>query len=354
MKHSVLNRSSLLLATFLFTVASACAQAATVESSMANPLLTNLRPWCLGHFVIDRPARSEISSERYAYDGYTIETLANVSGSEFEKRASAREQELRSKLRVDPGKRNAATKLPWLEQAISPDQNSRMLIFRPHELTVTQLPFDVEGYVHAGSNMFVLKTSIGSDYVKQAISRDSVLYKDFKYRDNWSVPTERGFCFDGGLITGAPRASEDVVQSFALQPGKPALLNIVIREAVDTDSKTSLKDSLPDLRRQLAGAGFGDRVTVLREGKRRVAGIDAEEVLFSFEDGDLHLYRFYLLAPGNASNVAQPHISMEMALGAPSDSSKASPEDSSPLDRATAIQVWDKMLDSFRLRPGAL
>ncbi|MBU9469230.1 hypothetical protein KTE15_28500 [Burkholderia multivorans] len=36
---------------------------------MTNPLLSKSRPWCIGRFLFDRPAQSEITNQRYEYQG---------------------------------------------------------------------------------------------------------------------------------------------------------------------------------------------------------------------------------------------------------------------------------------------
>jgi len=320
---------------------------------MVNPFPT-VRPWCVGHFVISVPTQSEVSAQEFAYDGYKIQTVRNVSQSEFQAKVASRENELRTKRRVDPSNGNAETKSSWLQLAGSPDQNSRILAFSDVEVPNVDLSFDVEGYAHAGSNMYILRTQADTAYLPKLMPNDGPLFRDVRYRDDQTVPTEKGFCFDGGYITGEARHSEDVAQSFALLPGKPALLNIVMREALDTDGNTSLLSTLPDVRRQIEGEGAAGSIKTLREGKRKLAGMDAEEVLMSVGDGTTHLYRFYLLANGSPSNMAQPHTSIEMDLGELAPGGKLSAQDASPLDEASAIAAWDKLLNSMHLRPGAL
>ncbi|MEW6347115.1 MAG: T6SS immunity protein Tli4 family protein [Paraburkholderia sp.] len=320
---------------------------------MVNPFPT-VRPWCFGHFVIGLPTQSAVSAQEFAYDGYKIETVRNVSQSEFQTRVAARENELRTKRRVDPSDGNVPTKSALLQMAASPDQHSRILVFSDVQVPDVDLSFDVEGYAHAGSNMYILKTQADSEYLPKLVTNDGPILTGVRYREDQTIPTEKGFCFEGGYITGKTSQSEDVVQSFALLPGKPALLNIEIRDAVDTDGNTSLLSTLPDLRRQIESKGVGGQVKVLREGKRKLAGMDAEEVLMSVGDGATHLYRFYLLANGSPSNAAEPHTSVEMDLGDLSPGGKLTAQDASPLDEASAIAAWDALLNSMHLRPGAL
>ena len=53
----------------LLTGRCACSFAYAVEPGVNNPLLSELRPWCIGRLMFDRPVSSEISDERYEYRG---------------------------------------------------------------------------------------------------------------------------------------------------------------------------------------------------------------------------------------------------------------------------------------------
>ena len=66
---------------FLFLAASvyACSIAFAEELTVTNPVLSNLRPWCVGRFVFDRPAASVITNERYEFQGEKLETQYNVT-----------------------------------------------------------------------------------------------------------------------------------------------------------------------------------------------------------------------------------------------------------------------------------
>ena len=161
------------------------------------------------------------------------------------------------------------------------------------------------------------------------------------------------------MIGGQSRNSEMAKQTIVLQPGRPTALLINMRNALDVDQQSSLLKTLPDLRQKLRAQGYSHNVRILREGKRQVAGMDAEEVLFSIKEGDAQLFRFYLLAPGNPDSVAQPHTEIQLMLGDTlTDADKGrgvKPEEMSSLvDEAGAIQVWDTLLNSMRLRPGAM
>jgi Tle cognate immunity protein 4 N-terminal domain len=101
--HRRRRKGILLLAGFLLAASlSACARTASLEPVMTNnPLLADSRPWCIGRLVMDRPARSEMYYESYEYWGDKIDIARNVSPGTFQYKVETRENELRTKKRIN-------------------------------------------------------------------------------------------------------------------------------------------------------------------------------------------------------------------------------------------------------------
>lgn len=337
----------------LFMVAAhVCVIAFAGEPEMTNPLLSNPRAWCIGRFLFERPATSEISSQRYEFRGEKLQTTYGASFRSYRAMIESRERELRTSQRINPVDLNEKTGQSWLELAFSPIENSRVFIFQEGVAKEVKLPFNSEGFLYDNGVLFHTTGRFGSAGLNKAEAVYSDLYRRIKSRDNWTVPTESGFCFDGGIVTGSSLYTEELSQSFALMPGRAALLVIQMRDAVDEDRRQSLAATLPELRAQM------DRLPghyrILREGRRRVADMEAEEVLFELKDGDVTGYRFFLLAPGDSATLAKPHTSIQLLLGAPARSDFPAAQATSPVDEAGALDVWDTLLNSLRLRPGAV
>jgi hypothetical protein len=331
----------------------ACTNAFSGESTMTNPFLIKPRPWCIGRFLFDRPATSEISNERYEFRGEKLDTQYNVSLATYQAKVVAREKSLREKTRTDPGKEKMETSHPWLEKAFSPVKESRVFVYQSLETNGDPISFDSESYIYGKSALFHTVGQIGSSAIGRAEEIYGDMVRRIKERDNWLVPTEAGFCFDGGIVTGSSNYPEEVSQSFALMPRRPALLVIRMRTSFAADQKETLTRTLPDLRAQLNR--LPGHYRILREGKRTIAGMNAEEVLFELKEGDITAYQFYLLAPGDPSTLAKPHTSIQLLLGTTSFNPNLTPElATSPVDEAGALQVWETLLNSLRLRPGAV
>jgi hypothetical protein len=244
------------------------------------------------------------------------------------------------------------TDTPLLELTASPTANSRTFVYKEFADDVAPY-FNEDSYVLAGSTLLKTKSLVRPSDIQLSIDRTGDVYRHITYRDNWTVPTEPGFCVNGALIGGPSRNSEALIQAWTI----PSVGSIVIdmRDAVDVDEQSSLLKNLSDLKHQLRDEGYSGHVKILRQGKRTVAGMETEEVLFSIKGDGVQLFRFYLLAPGKAKDVAHPHASIQLRLGEiPKEGVITAADATSPVDEAGAIQVWDELLDSMRLRPGAI
>ncbi len=341
------------IAKILLFMAGMCAGsiAFSREPIMTNPLLSDARPWCIGRLIFDRPATSEVSNQRYEVRGDQLETQYNVSADTYHEKINALDKTLRTNQRVNPVDLKEKTGHAWLEKIVAPTKDSRVFVYQEGVAKAAKLPFHTEGYIFADGTLFHTTGWIGSSAIERVEEIYNDTYRRIKARNNSTVPAESGFCFDGGIVTGSSQYGEKVSQSFSLMPGRPALLVIQLRNSVDVDQNESLIKTLPDLKAQLNR--LPGHYRVLREAKRTVAGMNAEEVLFELKDGGITSYRFYLLAPGDPSTLAKPHTAVQLLLGA--GSPDLTPEQAtSPVDEAGALQVWDTLLNSLRLRPGAV
>jgi hypothetical protein len=330
-----------------------CSVALSAEPTTANSLLFDPRPWCIGRLLFDRPTASEIANQRYEFRGDKLDTQYDVSLVTYRAKIDARERELRTKKRIDLGNENREMDHSWLEKSFSPVKNSQVLVYRGIEAGGIPMLFDSDGYVYGNNTLFHMTGRIGSTAIDRAEEIYGNTVSRIKQRDNWTVPTESGFCFDGGIVTGSSTYTEEVSQSFMLMPGRPALLVIQMRESVEPDQKETLAKTLPELRAQVNR--LPGHYRILRKGKRTIAEMNAEEVLFQVREGDIISYQFYLLAPGDPSTLAKPHTSIQLLLGTTSFNPNLTPDlATSPVDEAGALQVWDTLLNSLRLRPGAV
>jgi len=328
-----------------------------------NPLIANLRPWCIGRMVFDRPAESSLFYEKYQYAGNDININENVSEKTFQRLMKARGRALRTKKRkrfvsyadsVAKGLKNSMVETDhhWLEDEAIPSPYSRIFIHKwaddPDGL------FTQDGFILAGTTQLSLTGILDATAVQEVVRKDSEWYRQTTYREDWSIPTERGFCIKGALIGGAPRSNEWVDQTFLLMPGRPATFIVTMRSSLKSVQQYSLLKTVPDLRGRLDGRLLLSKMKVLRKGEREFAGMPAEEVLLSMKEDGVQVFRFYLIAPGTVDDRARPYTEIRLNLGCKPHDGLPPERATSPVGKAGALQAWDTLLDSFRVRPGAI
>ena len=87
----------------------------------------------------------------------------------------------------------------------------------------------------------------------------------------------------------------------------------------------------------------------LRRGERRVGTLEGQQILARADDDGTRAYAFLWESQGAPASLAQPFVSLEMVV----DPGTAGGAPAFGTD-ADALRFWDRVLDSLRLRPGAL
>ena len=167
-----------------------------------------------------------------------------------------------------------------------------------------------------------------------------------------SGPVKRGACL-GPLVIDAGQDGEVFTLSFTSLTVKDLTVSI------DMNSVVAESDGGLLTRRAANGSALASlnfRSTVLRKGALTIGGRPAEELLESGKDHDKRVLGFYgetlLKTP---SRFDAPQIAIEMKMGG-----QVSGPDSghdyvdASLNDKDALALWDAVVRSIRLRPGAV
>ncbi|PNF08800.1 hypothetical protein A8H27_10820 [Burkholderia cenocepacia] len=101
---------------------------------------------------------------------------------------------------------------------------------------------------------------------------------------------------------------------------------------------------LPALLGTVAGVGQ------LRNRARPVGPIEADEILVAGTQDGKRTYGFKWEAPGKAYSLAEPNLNASLRVG---ESAYLTNKESFAND-GEALELWDGVVDSIRLRPGAV
>lgn len=178
-----------------------------------------------------------------------------------------------------------------------------------------------------------------------ALKFRETLAQSLRSRNENEIPTAAGFCIDGGFIEGKQLMAESfqVTASFSSHPGASLSISAYVQGKVDE----------PLLKRtgQVAGLlqGFAGMST-LRKRERPIGTLYGEEYLVAGSDQGQRLYAFRWEAPGKANSLAEPAIGVSLSVLA-QDEPPPKPPFASDDD---ALNLWDAIIESIRLRPGAV
>ena len=88
----------------------------------------------------------------------------------------------------------------------------------------------------------------------------------------------------------------------------------------------------------------------LRDRARPVGPIQADEILLASTTDGKRGYGFKWEAPGKEESLAEPNLNASLRVG---ESAYATNRESFATDEE-ALELWDAVIDSIRLRPGAV
>lgn len=285
----------------------------------ARPATAPVGSACIGRFLIDALALPASQSD-YIHAGKRITTRQGLSRADFQQVLATREAGLRGAPHRAGGAMwvgstdvdaDAVVQTSWLSDSSRAGQLQELYIFEPRH----QVMYLVSGKMDATKSA-------------AAIENLRVLRPRIHYRDPVALPNGSGFCIDSGLIDGARINSEELTVALQI-PGHAGARSSVMSRVVGRADLGLLRRAalLPVGMRRLRASG------------RSVAGMAGEELLVRDDGG----YRFLWEFQGEPESLQRPFVSLQMSTD--SASVFATDED--------ALQVWDQLLGSLRLRPAA-
>lgn len=302
--------------------------------------------FCVGRFLIDVPKGSTLSGGNYIYDFTHIERPQALEFEEFSARLAERERLLKEE------KHNSEPSL--LRVVESPDVHSRIHVY--WESAFITAAAEVDGYLWMDGVQFLLKTWAGTsppppgitsrqDY---AVARMRETLANLRTRQDDDIPTEPGYCFEGGFIANPEWENEEAGIDIDIAGHPDAFVSVwfypLLMSKHDKPLLTRMSSAIQSLGR-LAAA-----VRVLRKGERQVGPYTGQEFLVSAPNsGGMRGHSFIWETEGEGT-LDTPALKIELITG---HHDKDSNPQKTKLSDAQAIQLWDEVLNSFRLRPVA-
>lgn len=187
---------------------------------------------------------------------------------------------------------------------------------------------------------------VATDRLAVGLTAREKLARSLRPRADNEIPKESGFCIEGGYIAGNEWMDETVRVSvgFPKHPGVDFGISIFAVGKPDKPLLERMGGTMSDLLGKFAG------LKMLRKGKRPVGPVDADEIATAANEKGQRLYAFAWEAPGKPKSNEFPNINVELGV-----LEQTPPPQTPPFKNdAEALELWDAIIDSIRLRPGAV
>ena len=322
------------------------------EKVTVSELTQDMQTFCVGRHLIDVPKGfSSIigGAANFMLAGVSIEVAdpfwvsikaVDISAQQFRSAVDKQRAEVAAN-------RNMLSKDSMLKEFKSVGENAFLL--RAYESSLSRDSFRSELHLLIeGVHVVVAEKSFENEFL-QAEKRIEAFSKNLVRVQPSS--TAKGFCIGPIAVQGDSYSLEQTDFTFRSKK-RP---DVIIEIDIDTYSNSSQESDT--LLQRVSGERsllsiFDVRHKVLRKGNLTIAGMKAQEWLATFENGDHkdHQFAFESYRP-KPSSPAHPAIHMEMTTG---QQDLDGVRHTSSLSDKEAMAVWDTMVKSIRLRPGAV
>lgn len=314
-----------------------------VKNMTAEIKNLKMKTVCVGRFLIDVPNDAEVTYRGAMIAGWSIATYHDETDEQFVERIKKKEVEL--------GATENEHGMPSLERTQQIDQNGvqgKIHVFGrewirglPNEKVAEDVRIDAT--IREKKKSFNLTIENGDD---SDLTELVQLVSQFRARAENEIPTEAGYCFDGGFITEpiTIKQSERTTMFVGLKGHPDVSIMLDMTAGIVTPKTLFERDDRNSVRLE-----YSSRFHTFRRGSRPFLGNAGEEILERVHEEDGSYGHDFMWEPihNNPGDLLTPLMSFELSTGHGSHGKTVN----SSLTDAEAIALWDKMLSSLRVRP---
>ena len=303
--------------------------------------IEDMQPVCFGRFMMGIPRNST------AWNGLAEYVFANFEVDEKKRTLAQFNLTVDWKLEELKKTSGAARAMFHSEETLSPDV--RIANEYAGELIDYFSPI---AYVYRDGTTITIKgadVEKKEDYERKFKAKLIELLLRLKALPHNVLPQEAGFCMVGAYIAG-PNQVEGEIADFGIDLKDHDDVTFNVRTTVIDAPRLHpmLVDREGSIVKQMGTMMSG--VKTLRKRKFQINGQEAQEWSISTRDKEGVSYQFLIEVRGVPKSASQPEMHIEMNVGGygPGGWHAAS------LSEGQAMALWDALLDSIKLRPGAL
>ena len=338
----------------------------TQQQQQVNKLLNNTATRCMGVYLFDLPKQfipSMVTELDYTDNHKIVIKTEKIYLPPFKQMLVYREQELKNTqpvYAIDGNFLKAIYPVP----TTNPDKMQGIIFERMEDTTIPDVARILEGYRWQDdvSLTIEIKASNGSasrydqdrkDYpnsykndIPEKLAQMYKLFEQITVRDEYTIPTEPGFCFTNGFMHGGVKAYKDLHFNYRYNSNRGFYIRIHIEDLSDN---LSLLDAPNEIVMPKPGH-------TVYKGKRETNNLIMEEWIVKgpfFPDNNEYYpqmqegYIFYLAINQFDANYKKPQFNFNMYYKIPTD-------DSIPTyDEDQLMVIWRDITDSIRIRESA-
>jgi hypothetical protein len=288
----------------------------------------------IGRHLLDVPATAQLV-EGWEYDKDVLDRLAPADDAQFAQLVAEREARLKSRPQ-NSGKPSFVTRLSLANSSVT--------------LVSWDRPYNEDGYaldtyfragreiIRSPTEVSVSKKDKGVDFLRRCSE---------KWREIPADQTPEGI----GFVVGGTILADDIpnYESWRL------LIQLAGKPDVTLEVSSFVGAAEEGLRKRAGGIlagmlGMAAGLSQLRNHARPVGPIQADEILVAGNQDGKRGYGFKWEAPGKDYSLAEPNLNVSLQVG---ESAYATNRESFSSDDE-ALELWDTLVNSIRLRPGSV
>ncbi|MBB3257141.1 hypothetical protein F4827_002312 [Paraburkholderia bannensis] len=289
----------------------------------------------IGRHFVDVPTSAKLV-EGWKYDKDALERLAPCGDAQFSQLVDRREAELRAKVQK-------SGKSSFVERVLLPNGSVALFSWsEPYDETI----YATDVYFRVGNNIIRYR----NDATPLSNREKAITFFkrcSAKWREIPAGQTPEGI----GFVAGNAMLADDFpnYESWRLLiqlEGKPDV-SLEVSSFVGAVEE-GLRQRVGGILTSMLGAAAG--LAQLRNHARPVGPIQADEILVAGTQNGKRGYGFKWEAPGKDYSLAEPNMNVSLQVG---ESAYATNRESFSSD-GEALELWDTLVSSIRLRPGAV
>jgi len=302
--------------------------------------VNGVKNYCLGRHLIGFP-KAAVVDARFKVGGASVQTIRGVTDQEFHGILASRENEL-----AERPHRKMESMLIGREEF----SEDRVLITSWVSPSSIRMQY-MELYSFFPEAGVVQVTSGQSDdeYRRENVEYTVKLANGIRVRRNGEIPAQAGFCIDDGIVLGSELNQEEAAATIRIV-GLPGVTLSYISYVTGEPEKSLLR-RVSGIPPGYEGTSAG--MKSLRRGDRNIGPIKGQELLVRGDANGKRSYEFLWESQGEEDSIEHPFLSLRMTTT--DETGKHGEIMDAPFESdAQALALWDSILNTLRLRPGAI